>query len=104
VNNYTFSNGGSLGSLFKTVGMRYRRRISARGFKKGRKTQKGDPRMLVPCPAVETLVFSDRHDPEKAAGRKRDRAKRGLPDAEERTSVDMADEPIANVLVGVTGW
>jgi hypothetical protein len=60
--------------------------------------------MLVPCPAVETLVFSDRHDPEKAAGRKRDRAKRGLPDAEEWTSVDMADEPIANVLVGGTGW
>jgi hypothetical protein len=72
-----------------------REQISARGSKKGKKKPKGDPRMLVPCTAVETLVFGERHDPEKAAGRKRDRAKRGLPDAEEWTSVDMADEPIA---------
>lgn len=71
-----------------------RDQISARGSKKGKKKPKGDSRILVYCSAVETLVFGDRHDPEKTAGRKRDRAKRGLPDADEFTSVDMADESV----------
>lgn len=63
--------------------------------KKGKKKPKGDPRTLVSCTAVETAVFGDRHDPDKTAGRKRDRARRGLPDAEEWTSVDMADAPLS---------
>jgi hypothetical protein len=73
-----------------------REQISARGSKKGKKKPKGDPRVLVSCSSVEALVFGERHDPEKTAGRKRDRAKRGLPDADEWTSVDMADEPVAS--------
>jgi hypothetical protein len=72
-----------------------REQISSKGSKKSKKKPKGDPRVLVSCIAVETLVFGDRHDPEKTAGRKRDRARRGLPDAEEWTSVDMTDEPVA---------
>lgn len=73
-----------------------RDQISARGSKKGKKKPKGDPRLLVSCSTVETAVFGERHDPEKTAGRNRDRAKRGLPDADEWTSVDMADEPITS--------
>jgi hypothetical protein len=72
-----------------------REQISSKGSKKGKKKPKGDPRVLVSCTAVETLVFGDRYDPEKTAGRKRDRARRGLPDAEEWTSIDMTDEPVA---------
>jgi hypothetical protein len=72
-----------------------REQISSKNSKKGKKKPKGDPRVLVPCTTVETLVFGDRYDPEKTAGRKRDRARRGLPDAEEWTSIDMTDEPVA---------
>lgn len=72
-----------------------REQISSRGSKKGKKKPKGDPRVLVSCTTVETLAFGDRYDPEKTAGRKRDRAKRGLPDTEEWTSIDMTDEPVA---------
>jgi len=72
-----------------------REQVSSRGSKKGKKKPKGDSRILVPCTIIENLVFGDRYDPEKTAGRKRDRARRGLPDAEEWTSVDMIDEPVA---------
>ncbi|GAB7325222.1 hypothetical protein MBLNU13_g09292t2 [Cladosporium sp. NU13] len=72
-----------------------REQISSRDSKKGKKRPKGDSRVLVSCTTVEILVFGDRFDPEKTAGRKRDRAKRGLPDAEEWTSVDMTDDPVA---------
>jgi hypothetical protein len=72
-----------------------REQISSKNSKKGKKKPKGDPRVLVPCTTVETLVFGDRYDPEKTAGRKRDRARRGLPDAEEWTSIDMTDKPVA---------
>jgi hypothetical protein len=71
-----------------------REQISSKTSKKGKKKPKGDPRVLVPCTTVETLIFGDRYDPEKTAGRKRDRARRGLPDAVEWTSIDMADEPV----------
>lgn len=69
-------------------------KISARDSKKGKKKPKGDARILVSCSAVENLVFGDRHDPTKTAGRNRDRAQRGIPDAGEWKSVDMADEPL----------
>jgi hypothetical protein len=70
-------------------------KISSRDSKKGKKKPKGDSRILVSCSAVENLVFGDRHDPTKTAGRNRDRAQRGVPDDEEWKPVDMADKPMA---------
>ena len=70
-------------------------KISARDSKKGKKKPKGDSRILVSCSAVENLVFGDRHDPTKTAGRNRDRAQRGVPDDGEWKPVDMTDEPMA---------
>jgi hypothetical protein len=67
-------------------------KISARDSKKGKKKPKGDSRILVSCSAVENLVFGDRHDPTKIAGRNRDRAQRGVPDDGEWKTVDMTDE------------
>jgi len=61
---------------------------------KHQKKQKGDPRILVPCTAAETIVFGDRHDPSKVYGRKKDRAKRGVPNDPEWKSVDMVDDPV----------
>lgn len=69
-------------------------KISARDSKKGKKKQKSDSRILVSCSAVENLVFGDRHDPTKTAGRNKDRAQRGVPDDGEWKSVDMTDEPM----------
>lgn len=57
------------------------------------KKMKGDPRILVPCTAAETLMFGDRHDPEKVFGRKKNRPRRGAPDEAEWKSVDMEDRP-----------
>jgi len=54
---------------------------------------KGDTRILVPCTAAETLMFGDRHDPEKVFGRKKNRPRRGAPDEAEWKSVDMEDRP-----------
>lgn len=53
------------------------------------KKTKGDPRILVLCSEVETLVFGSRVDPEKTFGRKKNRARRGVPDQEVWKSVDM---------------
>jgi len=69
-------------------------KISGKESKKGKKKPKGDSRILVSCTAVENLVFGDRHDPNKTAGRNRDRAQRGVPDDAEWKSVDMTDEPM----------
>lgn len=69
-------------------------KISARDSKKGKKKPKGDSRILVSCTEVENLVFGDRHDPNKTAGRNRDRARRGIQDDGEWKSVDMTDEPM----------
>ena len=52
---------------------------------------KGETRITVSCAQVETLVFGIRQDPEKAYGRKKNRARRGVPDAKEWKSVDMED-------------
>jgi len=57
------------------------------------KKMKGDPRILVPCTAAETLMFGDHHDPQKVFGRKKNRPKRGAPDEREWKSVDMEDRP-----------
>jgi len=59
--------------------------------KKSKKKVKGDARILASCAEVEKVVFGDRFDPEKTAGRNRDRAKRGIPDQEDWTSVDMVE-------------
>lgn len=56
------------------------------------KKSKGDPRVIVWCSDVESLVFGSRYDPEKTAGRKKNRVPRGVPDAAEWKSVDMEDE------------
>lgn len=66
---------------------------AASGKKIAPKRTKGEPRILVPLTTVETKVFGDRRDPEKTFGRKKDRARRGVPDEEEWKSVDMVDEP-----------
>ncbi|MCJ1484197.1 hypothetical protein MMC06_004365 [Schaereria dolodes] len=52
---------------------------------------KGEPRITIYCSTVEALVFGSNHNPEKVFGRKKNRAKRGVPDAEEWKSVDMED-------------
>lgn len=57
---------------------------------KGKKV-KGDPRILVPCSEVQTLVFGSNNDPEKVYGRKKNRARRGVPDEDVWKSVDMVD-------------
>ena len=56
------------------------------------KKTKGETRITVSCAEVEALVFGLRQDPEKAFGRKKNRARRGVPDAKEWKSVDMEDE------------
>ena len=53
---------------------------------------KGETRITVSCAEVEALIFGIRQDPEKAYGRKKNRARRGVPDAKEWKSVDMEDE------------
>lgn len=55
---------------------------------KGKKL-KGDPRILVLCSEVEELVFGSHDDPEKKFGRKKNRARRGVPDGDVWKSVDM---------------
>ena len=58
------------------------------------KKSKGDPRTIVWCSEVEALVFGSRFDPEKTAGRKKNRTPRGVPDVGEWKSVDMEDKPL----------
>lgn len=53
------------------------------------KKVKGDPRIVVSCSEVEALVFGVRDDPEKTFGRKKNRARRGVPDGDVWKSVDM---------------
>ncbi|CAD6590166.1 MAG: hypothetical protein ASARMPRED_004598 [Alectoria sarmentosa] len=53
---------------------------------------KGETRITVSCVEIEALVFGARNDPEKAFGRRKNRAWRGVPDAKEWISVDMQDK------------
>jgi len=54
---------------------------------------KGDSRLLVPCSAVETLVFGSRLDPSKTFGRKKNRAPRSIAnESGEWKSVDMVSD------------
>ena len=57
---------------------------------------KGETRITVPCAEIEALVFGARHDPEKAFGRKKNRAPRGVPEPKEWKSVDMEDKDDAS--------
>ncbi|KEQ72013.1 hypothetical protein M436DRAFT_49095 [Aureobasidium namibiae CBS 147.97] len=52
---------------------------------------KGDPRILVSCSEVETLIYGSREDPEKTFGRKKNRARRGVADGDVWKSIDMVD-------------
>ena len=66
---------------------------SLNASKAGKKSVKGDHRVLVDCSTVEELVFGSRHDPEKVFGRRKNRATRvigGGKDGEWK-SVDMED-------------
>ncbi|KAM0722957.1 hypothetical protein Q7P37_001155 [Cladosporium fusiforme] len=65
--------------------------VNEKQSKKGKQKRKNDPRVLISCATVEALMFGDRFDPEKTSGRNRDRARRGMPDTEEWTSVDMEE-------------
>ena len=56
------------------------------------KKVKGETRIIVSCAEVESLVFGVRQDPEKVFGRRKNRARRGVPDAAEWKSVDMEYE------------
>ncbi|ERF77212.1 hypothetical protein EPUS_05781 [Endocarpon pusillum Z07020] len=55
------------------------------------KRTKGEPRITVLCSTVEELIFGSRNDPDKVFGRRKNRAKRGVPDIGEWKSVDMED-------------
>jgi len=59
---------------------------------KPQKLKKGETRIIVPCSQVESLLFPQTHDPEKTFGRRRNRARRGVPDDEVWKSVDMIDD------------
>ena len=52
---------------------------------------KGETRITISCAEVEELIFGIKKDPEKAFGRKKNRARRGVPDAKEWKTVDMED-------------
>ncbi|ORY14035.1 hypothetical protein BCR34DRAFT_480160 [Clohesyomyces aquaticus] len=58
-----------------------------------KKKAKGDPRTIVSCEEVETLVFGPRHEPDKVFGRKKNRASRAVRDEGEWKSVDMVSDP-----------
>lgn len=58
-------------------------------MKKGR--VKGERRVIAWCGEVETLVFGSRVEPGKTAGRRRNRAPRGLVETGEWRSVDMEE-------------
>jgi hypothetical protein len=61
------------------------------GKRKGR--GKGEHRVIVPCSAVETLIFGSRTDETKIYGRKKNRASRAIKgDSEEWKSVDMVTD------------
>ena len=64
----------------------------SKSAKENPKKTKGEHRITVSCADVEALIFGTRHDPEKAFGRKKNRVRRGVPDAEEWKSVDMEDK------------
>ncbi|KAF1993023.1 hypothetical protein P154DRAFT_451340 [Amniculicola lignicola CBS 123094] len=55
------------------------------------KKAKGDPRVLVPCDAVEELVFGPRHDAKKDRSRRKNKARRAASDDEEWKSAEMVD-------------
>ncbi|THV96498.1 hypothetical protein D6D25_09149, partial [Aureobasidium pullulans] len=59
--------------------------------KKKQQKVKGDPRILVSCSEVETLIYGSREDPEKTFGRKKNRARRSVADDEVWKSIDMVD-------------
>ena len=59
--------------------------------KKKQQKVKGDPRILVSCSEVETLIYGSREDPEKTFGRKKNRARRGVADGDVWKSIDMMD-------------
>jgi len=59
--------------------------------KKKQQKVKGDPRILVSCSEVETLIYGSREDPEKTFGRKKNRARRGVADGDVWKSIDMVD-------------
>lgn len=63
-----------------------------RGAKGNQRKIKGETRITVSCAEIETLVFGARHDPEKAFGRKKNRAPRGVPEPKDWKSVDMEDK------------
>ena len=58
--------------------------------------KKGDPRIVVQLSEVEEAVFGNRQDPEKTFGRRRNRARRGVPDGPDWKSVDMRDDVATN--------
>ncbi|GAB7350958.1 hypothetical protein MBLNU459_g1459t3 [Dothideomycetes sp. NU459] len=81
-------------SAQRTQGSKGERSQTGKGEKtqggRGKKSKaKGDPRIVVTCDEVEELVFGSRADPEKVFGRKKNRARRGVPDGEVWKSVDM---------------
>jgi hypothetical protein len=60
---------------------------------KGKKKVKGDPRIIVECADVESIVFPREADPEKVFGRKKNRATRVIGGKEEEwKSVDMVSD------------
>lgn len=56
------------------------------------KPVKGEPRVIVPCSAVEELIFGSRHDPRKTSGRKRNRASRAISGDEEDQAAGYTED------------
>jgi hypothetical protein len=54
--------------------------------------KKGETRILLPLSVLEEAVFGSRNDPERAFGRRRNRAFRGVREDGEWRSVDMEDD------------
>ncbi|KAI1393948.1 uncharacterized protein F4822DRAFT_386502 [Hypoxylon trugodes] len=61
-------------------------------MRKSAKAKKGDPRIIVSCDEVQNIIFGDRADPEKTFGRRKNRASRILPAAEEDGSTPTQNE------------
>ncbi|PSN66746.1 hypothetical protein BS50DRAFT_573558 [Corynespora cassiicola Philippines] len=66
-----------------------------KGHKKSKsKTIKGDPRRIVECDTVQSVVFQRAKDPDKVYGRRKNRAARGVVERpEDWKSVDMISDP-----------
>ena len=65
---------------------------------KRKKKVKGDPRIVIECSEVESVVFGHEKDPEKVFGRRKNRAARGVHETGDWKSVDMEENESGNIV------